>query len=166
LALKKLAQKFLKSYLLVKRAAKIGKRVAVGATEGVIAEAPLEVLEQAAERYQAGLSLVGDDATREYKEAFFGAAGAGAGIGGASRGIAAYQDLTKAAPPPTEPPVEPPTVEPPTVEPTQPTPPPEPPVAKPPTPIETPSVEPAAPVENVWASIQNRDRSTPASLRR
>lgn len=76
-------------------AAKVGKRVVGGATKGIIAEAPLEVLEQAAERYQAGLSLTGDDANKEYKEAFFGGAAAGAGIGGASRGIAAYQTPVK-----------------------------------------------------------------------
>ena len=68
-------------------AAQVGKRVAVGATEGVIAEAPVEVLEQAAERYQAGLDLTSDDAKREFKEAFFGAAAAGGGIGGISRGF-------------------------------------------------------------------------------
>jgi Large polyvalent protein associated domain 38 len=73
-------------------AAKVGKRVAVGATEGVIAEAPVEVLEQVAERYQAGLPLTGEEAYGEYKEAFGGAAAAGGGIGGTSRGIQAYME--------------------------------------------------------------------------
>ena len=71
-------------------AAGVAKRVGTGAAEGIIAEAPTEVLEQAAERYQAGLSLTDDKAMQEYKEAFFGAAAAGAGIGGAARGVETY----------------------------------------------------------------------------
>ncbi len=105
-------------------AKEVGKRAAKGATVGVIAEAPTEVLEQAAERYQAGLDLTGDDAKNEYKEAFFGAAAAGGGIGGtsgAARGYAGYRgelgearaamapppppaDTTEQAPPPPPPP--------------------------------------------------------------
>ena len=89
-------------------AKEVGKRAAKGATVGVIAEAPTEVLEQAAERYQAGLELTGADAKNEYKEAFFGAAAAGGGIGGtsgAARGYAGYRgELGEAraamAPPP------------------------------------------------------------------
>ena len=73
-------------------AKEVGKRVGVGAVEGIIAEAPTEVLEQAAERYQAGLALTGDDAMREYKEAFFGAAAAGGGLGGGAKGVSAYGD--------------------------------------------------------------------------
>jgi len=73
-------------------AAKVGKKVAVGATAGVIAEAPVEVLEQVAERYQAGLPLTGEDAYGEYKEAFGGAAASGGGIGGVARGIQAYRE--------------------------------------------------------------------------
>jgi hypothetical protein len=69
----------------------VAKRAAVGATEGVIAEAPTEVLEQAAERYQAGLSLTDDKALNEYKEAFFGAAAAGGGIGGVAGGAGTYR---------------------------------------------------------------------------
>ena len=69
----------------------IAKRAAIGATEGVIAEAPTEVLEQAAERYQAGLSLTDDKAMQEYKEAFFGAAAAGGGIGGVAGGAGTYR---------------------------------------------------------------------------
>lgn len=71
-------------------AKEVGKRAAKGATVGVIAEAPTEVLEQAAERYQAGLALTGDEAANEYKEAFFGAAAAGGGIGGAARATTGY----------------------------------------------------------------------------
>jgi hypothetical protein len=61
----------------------VGARAATGATLGVIAESPTEVLEQMAERWQAGLPLKGEDAMREYKEAFFGAAAVG-GVGGAA----------------------------------------------------------------------------------
>jgi Large polyvalent protein associated domain 38 len=69
---------------LAKRAgANVGTRAATGATLGVIAESPTEVLEQMAERWQAGLSLKDEDAMREYKEAFFGAAAVG-GLGGAA----------------------------------------------------------------------------------
>lgn len=69
---------------LAKRtAAQTGGRLLKGAGIGVIAEAPTEVLEQAAERWQAGLSLTGDDAAAEYKEAFAGAAALG-GVAGAA----------------------------------------------------------------------------------
>jgi hypothetical protein len=68
----------------------IAKRAGKGATIGVIAEAPTEVLEQVAERYQAGLDLNDEEAKNEYKEAFFGAAAAGGGIGGAARGATGY----------------------------------------------------------------------------
>lgn len=80
----------------------VAKRAAKGATVGIIAEAPTEVLEQAAERYQAGLDLSSDDAKNEYKEAFFGAAAAGGGIGGVSggaRGYAGYRGELAAAQP-------------------------------------------------------------------
>jgi hypothetical protein len=100
LGAKKAGAEILKELSARQVAAKVGKRVAIGATEGIIAEAPVEVLEQAAERYQAGLELTGEDASREYKEAFFGAAAAGAGIGGASRGIEAYQKPVKSGVPP------------------------------------------------------------------
>jgi hypothetical protein len=109
-------------------AKEVGKRAAKGATVGIIAEAPTEVLEQAAERYQAGLELTGADAKNEYREAFFGAAAAGGGIGGtsgAARGYAGYRgelgearaamapppppaDTTEQAPPPPPPPPSPP----------------------------------------------------------
>lgn len=71
-------------------AKEVGKRAAVGAAEGIIAEAPTEVLEQAAERYQAGLSLTDNKALNEYKEAFFGAAAAGGALGGGAKGAQAY----------------------------------------------------------------------------
>jgi hypothetical protein len=54
------------------------------------------VLEQAAERYQAGLSLTGDDAMNEYKEAFFGAAAAGGGIGAGAKTIGGYREYRQA----------------------------------------------------------------------
>lgn len=107
----------------------VAKRAAKGATVGIIAEAPTEVLEQAAERYQAGLDLTSDEAKNEYKEAFFGAAAAGGGIGGVSggaRGYAGYRGELAAAQPPAPPappavagevPTEVPPTTPPTVEP-------------------------------------------------
>jgi hypothetical protein len=66
----------------------VAARAAKGATMGIVAEAPTEVLEQAAERWQAGLSLTGDDAKREYIEALAGAAAVGGSAGAASRVIA------------------------------------------------------------------------------
>jgi len=81
---------------LAKRAGKsVAGRIAGGATIGVIAEAPTEVLEQAAERWQAGLPLTGDDAKREYKEAFFGAAAVGGAGGAGSRAIGAAKESLK-----------------------------------------------------------------------
>jgi hypothetical protein len=68
----------------------VAGQVAKGATLGIIAEAPTEVLESVAERYQAGLSLSGEDALNEYKESFFGAAAAGGALGGGARGAQAY----------------------------------------------------------------------------
>jgi len=179
LGAKKAGAEIMKELSARQVAAKVGKKAAGGAAAGVIAEAPLEVLEQAAERWQAGLSLTGDDASNEYKEAFFGAAAAGAGIGGASRGIEAYQKPVKAGvPPEVAPPVEPP--------PEQPAVPPmvAPPSSsqdtqamideyqnKPITKVEPPqatdtqkTTETVEPVGNIWESIQNRDRSTPASV--
>jgi hypothetical protein len=79
---KKIAgEQLLKELTARQIAAKTGKRVAGGATLGIIAEAPVEVLEQAAERYQAGLPLTGEEANKEYKEAFFGAAAVGGTLG-------------------------------------------------------------------------------------
>jgi len=59
----------------------VAGRAATGATLGIIAEAPVEVLEQAAERWQAGQSLTGPEAWSAYKNAFVGAAAVGGGIG-------------------------------------------------------------------------------------
>lgn len=101
---KNAGEQVLKELAFRKAAIETGKRVGKGATAGVIAEAPLEVLEQAAERLQAGLDLTGKDAVKEYKEAFFGAAGTGAVVGGGSRGYQAAKELMPAKPeaPPTE----------------------------------------------------------------
>lgn len=74
----------------------VGGRAAKGAGVGIIAEAPTEVLEQAAERWQAGLSLNDEDAMREYKEAFFGAAAAGAGIGAGAKAVGGYGEYRAA----------------------------------------------------------------------
>jgi hypothetical protein len=78
--------------------ATIAGRVATGATIGVIAEAPTEVLEQAGERWQAGLPLMDANAKKEYKEAFFGAAAVGGLGGGVSRAIT--QPTAEVAPQP------------------------------------------------------------------
>jgi hypothetical protein len=82
--------------------ANVGTRAATGATIGVIAEAPTEVLEQMGERWQAGLSLKDDDAIREYKEAFFGAAAVGGVGGAASRALQRPAAETPPPPPPPE----------------------------------------------------------------
>jgi len=89
---KKIGEQILKELSARQVAGEVGKGVVGGATRGIIAESPTEVLEQAAERYQAGLSLTGPDAMSEYKNAFFGAAAAGGGIGGVSGGIRGYAD--------------------------------------------------------------------------
>jgi hypothetical protein len=62
----------------------VAAQAAKGATVGIIAEAPTEVLESVAERWQAGLKLDTDDAKDEYTEAFFGAAAVGGGLGAGS----------------------------------------------------------------------------------
>ena len=87
---KKVGEEILKELTARQVASKVGAGAAKGATKGVIAEAPTEVLEQAAERWQAGLSLTNSEAMKEYKEAFFGAAAAGGGIGGVSGGAKEY----------------------------------------------------------------------------
>ena len=89
---------------LAKRTSGVAGRAVKGATLGIVAEAPTEVLEQAAERWQAGLSLTNEDAKKEYKEAFFGAAAIG-GVGGAASRV--MQGAPK-----VEAPVKPPAVEP------------------------------------------------------
>jgi hypothetical protein len=77
-------------------AGEVGKRAAKGAGLGIIAEAPTEVLEAVAERYQAGLDLTGKDAMNEYKESFFGAAAAGGGIGAGAKAAGAYGEYKQA----------------------------------------------------------------------
>lgn len=106
LGTKKAGAEILKELSAREAAAQVGKRVATGAVEGIIAEAPVEVLEQAAERYQAGLSLTDESAMKEYREAFFGAAAVGATLGGASRGLSKPE--TGIETPPTEPVTTPP----------------------------------------------------------
>jgi len=76
-------------------AAEIAKQAAKGSAIGFIAEAPVEVLEQVGERWQAGLDLTGDKANAEYLDALFGAGAAGFGMGAASRGVRAYGDYAK-----------------------------------------------------------------------
>ncbi len=96
---------------LAKRTSGVAGRAVKGATLGIVAEAPTEVLEQAAERWQAGLSLTDEDAKREYKEAAAGAIAIG-GVGGAASRV--LQGAPK-APPEVEqkaPPVTPPTYKP------------------------------------------------------
>lgn len=101
----KVPEKILGQQVAAELAKRGGVRAATGATVGVIAEAPTEVLEQMGERWQAGLPLKGEDAMREYKEAFFGAAAIG-GVGGAAAGALRKPTVTpKEEPPAYEPPV-------------------------------------------------------------
>ena len=68
---------------LAKRAGRsVAGRAATGATLGIVAESPTEVLEQMAERWQAGLPLFDEQAKQEYKEAAAGAAALGGIAGG------------------------------------------------------------------------------------
>ena len=83
--------------------ATIAGRAATGATVGVIAEAPTEVLEQMGERWQAGLSLTDEQAKKEYKEAFFGAAAVGGLGGGVSHAMAKPEAIV--TPPAITPPI-------------------------------------------------------------
>ena len=85
---------------LAKRAgASVAGRAASGATIGIIAEAPTEMLEQMAERWQANLPLFDDEAVREYKEAAAGGAAIG-GVGGAASRVLAGrpQEVQQPAP--------------------------------------------------------------------
>jgi hypothetical protein len=101
----KVPEKILGQQVAAELAKRGGVRAATGATIGVVAEAPTEVLEQMGERWQAGLPLKGEDAMREYKEAFFGAAAIG-GVGGAAAGALRKPAVTpKEEPPAYEPPV-------------------------------------------------------------
>ena len=89
---------------LAKRTSGVAGRAATGASLGIIAEAPTEVLEQAAERWQAGLDLTGEEAKKEYKEAFFGAAAVGGVGGAAARVLRGAPPEPEVAPPPVAPP--------------------------------------------------------------
>lgn len=71
-------------------AKEVGRGALKGATVGIIAEAPTELLEQAAERWQAGLALDDEEAKSEYIEALFGGAAVGGGLGGGSRAAQTY----------------------------------------------------------------------------
>ena len=112
IGLGKFPPKILGSEALAELAKRTGQslpgRITTGATLGVIAEAPTEVLEQMAERYQAGLPLDTEDAYKEYKEAFAGAAAVGGVGGAAARGLAGKPALpqpseeTKGLPTPME----------------------------------------------------------------
>lgn len=98
-------EKLLGQQVAAELAKRAGVRAATGATVGVVAEAPTEVLEQMGERWQAGLPLKGEEAMREYKEAFFGAAAVG-GVGGAAAGaLRKPKAVEKEEPPAYEPPV-------------------------------------------------------------
>ena len=71
----------------------ISKRAAVSGVEGFLAEAPTEVIEQALERWQAGLEwnpLKSEAAFDEYKEAFFGAGISGGVLGAGAKGTKTY----------------------------------------------------------------------------
>ena len=85
-------------------AAEVAKQAAKGSAIGFIAEAPVEVLEQVGERWQAGLDITGDKANTEYLDALFGAGSAGFGMGAASRGAGAYRDYAKNVKEQTKPP--------------------------------------------------------------
>ena len=101
----KVLSKEVASELAKRTGANLGARVATGATLGIVAESPTEVLEQMAERWQAGLPLKGEDAMREYKEAFFGAAAVGGVGGAAARGLRKPEPEIVPEAKPYEPPV-------------------------------------------------------------
>lgn len=103
----KIPEKILGEQVAAELAKRAGVRAATGATVGVVAEAPTEVLEQMGERWQAGLPLKGEDAMREYKEAFFGAAAVG-GVGGAAAGALRKPKAPTPEPKPETTPYEPP----------------------------------------------------------
>lgn len=103
----KIPEKILGEQVAAELAKRAGVRAATGATVGVVAEAPTEVLEQMGERWQAGLPLKGEDAMREYKEAFFGAAALG-GVGGAAAGALRKPQAPTPEPKPEVTPYEPP----------------------------------------------------------
>lgn len=71
-------------------AAGVAKQTVKGTGVGFIAEAPTETLEAVLDRWQAGLSLTGEEAKQEYLEAGIAGGGVGGTIGGASRGARTY----------------------------------------------------------------------------
>lgn len=95
----KIPEKILGEQVAAELGKRAGVRAATGATVGVIAEAPTEVLEQMAERWQAGLPLKDENAIREYKEAAAGAAAFG-GVGGAAAGALSRPKVTPPEVPP------------------------------------------------------------------
>ena len=76
--------------------------VAKGVGKGFFAEAPVEVVEQVAERWQAGQDLNSPEAIAAYKEAWFGAGVSGGVMKGTVSGYQAYQGFnTPEGPAPT-----------------------------------------------------------------
>jgi len=65
----------------------IGGGVVRGVGKGVAFEVPQEIAQQALERWQANLPLVGAEAAEEYKQAAIGALVLGGGIGGVSGAV-------------------------------------------------------------------------------
>jgi len=78
--------------LAERKGIEVAKAAGVGAVKG-LSEVPTEVLEQAAERYQAGLPLSGADANREYFEAGWGALAVGSGLGSAAGAYNRYKEV-------------------------------------------------------------------------
>lgn len=81
-------------------AATVAKEVAKAGTKqagvAAVTEAPTEVLEQMAERYQADLPLWNEEAKQEYYDAAWSAAAAGVGLGGVSGSYSQYRNYKKA----------------------------------------------------------------------
>lgn len=75
---------------------KIGNGIAQGAVKGALFEIPQEVMQQMAERWQAGLALNDEEARKEYKEALVGAAILGGGLGGVGGAINTAVDRARA----------------------------------------------------------------------
>ena len=133
------------------------------------AEGLNEAGQQFFERLQAGLNIADEDARKEYYDNFIG----GAVLGGAFSVPGHAYEAIKARKPGEKPPEEPvtpseqaaPTAAP-VEQPVQAAPPEATPPVAPPeaiTPV-TPPIEPPKETGNVWEHIQNRDRSTPASI--
>lgn len=78
--------------LAERKGIEVAKGAGIGAVKG-LSEVPTEVLEQAAERYQAGLPLSGEEANKEYFEAGWGALAVGSGLGGAAGAYNKYKEV-------------------------------------------------------------------------